>query len=134
MRSKTEDAEVVGAPGEKERLSVSALRERIRADLARRGVSPEFADAAIAGLEAASFRIPRSAYHATVNGVALAWAAHERSQEQLRQGIGDLRQLHRLMDDFGGELKKLDEAVKILAATLGRMRKRTGGEDVGTLH
>jgi prefoldin subunit 5 len=55
----------------------------------------------------------------------------DRARQRLRR---DVDEIARLMEDFAAELEKLDEALKTLAAYLGRMRSRTGGEQERVLH
>ncbi len=100
------------------------LRERIRADLKQLGVSSIFRDAMLGPLEKAMSQQSPESYQALLMGVAIAQRGHKRAEDSLHQGFENLREVQQLMDSFGGELKKLDEAVKILAAYVERMRSR----------
>jgi len=51
-----------------------------------------------------------------------------------REGLRDLGELARLMEDFGAELAKLDEALKTLTAYLGRMRAQADPHERRVLH
>ncbi len=46
----------------------------------------------------------------------------------------ELDELQRLMAGFAGELRKLEEALRILDAYLARMRTQTGSSKGHTLH
>ena len=46
----------------------------------------------------------------------------------------DIEELDRLMQGFSGELRKLEEGLKTLAAFLERMRKRTTPSGTDSIH
>jgi len=46
----------------------------------------------------------------------------------------DIEELDRLMQGFSGELRKLEEGLKTLAAFLERMRKRATSSGSDTIH
>jgi len=54
--------------------------------------------------------------------------------DDARDRLRDLGELARLMEDFGAELAKLDEALKILTAYLGRMRAQADPQERRILH
>jgi hypothetical protein len=99
------------------------MRERLRRDLEARGIDPIFVDAVMARLGRAG--AGGAAHAAILDGVAAAYRAHQKGQENLRRSLRDLSEMSRVMEDFGAELRKLDEALKMLAAHLGRMRARS---------
>lgn len=102
--------------------SPRATRERLRRDLEARGIDPIFADAVVARLRRAG--ADDGAHAAILDGVAAAYRAHQKGQENLRRSLRELSEMSRVMEDFAAELRKLDEALKMLAAHLGRMRAR----------
>ena len=50
------------------------------------------------------------------------------------KGAAELDELQRLMTGFAGELRKLEEALRILDAYLARMRTQTASSQGQTLH
>jgi hypothetical protein len=110
------------------------VRDRLRRDLEARGVDPLFADAVLTRVALVSSDASEPSWEAIVEGVEVAYRVHRNGQESLRRSLRDLSELSRLVDDFGGELKKLDEGLKMLAAYLSRMRKQVRSEGRQILH
>jgi len=110
------------------------VRDRLRRDLEARGVDPLFADAVLTRVALVSSDAAEPSWEAIVEGVEVAYRVHRNGQESLRRSLRDLSELSRLVDDFGGELKKLDEGLKMLAAYLSRMRKQVCSEGRQILH
>ena len=110
------------------------VRDRLRRDLEARGVDPLFADAVLTRVALVSSEASEPSWEAIVEGVEVAYRVHRNGQESLRRSLRDLSELSRLVDDFGGELKKLDEGLKMLAAYLSRMRKQVCSEGRQILH
>jgi len=110
------------------------VRDRLRRDLEARGVDPLFADAVLTRVALVSQDAAEPSWEAIVEGVEVAYRVHRNGQESLRRSLRDLSELSRLVEDFGGELKKLDEGLKMLAAYLGRMRKQVCSEGREILH
>ena len=110
------------------------VRDRLRRDLEARGVDPLFADAVLTRVALVSSDASELSWEAIVEGVEVAYRVHRNGQESLRRSLRDLSELSRLVDDFGGELKKLDEGLKMLAAYLSRMRKQVCSEGRQILH
>jgi len=135
-------------------LGGMAIREkrtqRIRADLERRGVSADFSRRVSEGLEPFTEELAPEVYEAVLSGVTMAYGVHRRRESPPLEGgsppLGrregmegaapsrvELDEMQRLMRDFGNELRKLDEALELLAAYLTRMRaQRPAG--ARTLH
>ena len=110
------------------------VRDRLRRDLEARGVDPLFADAVLTRVALVSSDASEPSWEAIVEGVEVAYRVHRNGQESLRRSLRDLSELSRLVDDFGGELKKLDEGLKMLSAYLSRMRKQVCSEGRQILH
>jgi hypothetical protein len=110
------------------------VRDRLRRDLEARGVDPLFADAVLTRVALVSSDASEPSWEAIVEGVEVAYRVHRNGQESLRRSLRDLSELSRLVDDFGGELKKLDEGLKMLTAYLSRMRKQVCSEGRQILH
>jgi hypothetical protein len=110
------------------------VRDRLRRDLEARGVDPLFADAVLTRVALVSSDGAEPSWEAIVEGVEVAYRVHRNGQESLRRSLRDLSELSRLVEDFGGELKKLDEGLKMLAAYLSRMRKQVCSEGRQILH
>jgi hypothetical protein len=112
----------------------AGVRDRLRRDLEARGVDPLFADAVLTRVALVSSEASEPSWEAIVEGVEVAYRVHRNGQESLRRSLRDLSELSRLVEDFGGELKKLDEGLKMLAAYLSRMRKQVCSEGRQILH
>ncbi len=112
----------------------AGTRERIRADLERRGVLPSYSNAISSHLERVSEALSPKAYEAVLASVVLAHGGRRAEAEPSAARPHDLSELQRLMNGFAGELRKLDEALQILSAYVRRIRKsaRVAGRD--TLH
>ncbi len=104
------------------------LRDRIRADLQRLGVDLAFSESILQRVEILHARLGPARYEAILAGVATAYGVHRRGQENLRQKLRDLSEIQRLMDATAGEIKKLDEALRVLTTYVGRIRRQSAGE------
>jgi hypothetical protein len=100
-------------------------RDRIRADLAARGVAPEFCEALSARLQSQVESFDAPSYLPLLDGVAAAYGVHEEASEALSSRLRELSEIERLMSSFAGELSKLDEVLNVLTAHVGRMRTST---------
>jgi hypothetical protein len=108
--------------------------ESIRSELERRGLSEEFARAVTAQLEPFSADLAREQFDAVLSGVALAYGVHRRKVEAFRRVAAELDEVQHLIGCFGSELRKLDEAIEILAAYAARLRHHTAPPPERTLH
>jgi hypothetical protein len=107
------------------RDDVPTARDRIRADLAARGVAPEFCEALSERLQTQVESFDAPSYLPLLDGVAAAYGIHEETSEALSNRLRELSEIERLMSAFAGELSKLDEVLNVLAAHVGRMRTST---------
>ena len=101
----------------------------IREDLERRGVSSEFSGPVSARLAEIAGDLSATEYAAVLEGVATAYAVHRQCESQ--NARAEAREIHRLVQDFAVELKKLDEGLRILSAYLVRMRERSRSRNSG---
>jgi hypothetical protein len=99
--------------------------KKIRQDLEKLGVAPEFSLPVSEQLERFSADLSRDSYDAVISGVAMAYGVHRKGLQGVRQTARDLDEVQRLMGGFASELRKLDEALRTLAAYVARMRKQT---------
>ncbi|MEE8580985.1 MAG: hypothetical protein V3T33_05285 [Myxococcota bacterium] len=114
-----------------------AERDRIRYDLEQRAVGSDTAQDLAARLEERLASLTPEHYEAMLDGVAVAWeqAVSDREVEEVRRrNQRELHELGRLMGNFIGELSKLDEALKVLAAYLSRMRRNASRHWTRRLH
>ena len=100
-------------------------REAIRRELEARGVAEGFARAAADALFPFAEDLEGDRWKAVLSGVTLAYGVHRRSIESFRKTAQDLEEVDRLLGSFGTELRKLDEALEILAAYVARLRVQT---------
>lgn len=104
--------------------------DRCRRELESLGVDTGFAEAiapSLVELSVASDTVPaRSGFLA---GVVAAYAVHRDALERLRRSLREVSEVGRLLDAFGGELEKLDEALRTLSAYVERMRSQTAPAD-----
>jgi len=124
--------QAVAEPALRKSTPVDRHRERIHADLRRRGVAAEFS-ASICDRLAPFFEdLTPELYDAVLSGVAMAYGVHRRGVESSRANGPSVREVERLMGGFVSELRKLDETLETLAAYVTRLRTQTGPDD--TLH
>ena len=99
--------------------------KRIREDLEKLGVAPEFSRSVSERLERFSAELTPDTYDAVLSGVAMAYGAHRKGLGHFKKTARDLDEVQRLMGGFASELRKLDEALRTLAAYVARMRRQT---------
>lgn len=122
------------ASGRAAEKSCAAPRARLRAELERHGVAPELAEAVAAQLAELAPALPGARAEDLVAGAALACAVQGARQPAADRAARDLDEVQRLMTAFVGELRKLDEALQILATYLARIKARTAPGPSGPLH
>ena len=105
--------------------------EHICHDLEDRGVPRSFARPLAERLAASE--PTDEAYEGLLTGAVLAYTVHHQSLLGLEKSASDLGEIQRLMTDFSQELRKLDEALEVLAAYVVRMKSQTEGSG-HTLH
>jgi hypothetical protein len=111
--------------------------ERIREDLEKLGVAPDFSRSVSERLERFAADLAPDSYDAVLSGVAMAYGIHRKGLQGFKKTARDLDEVQRLMGGFASELRKLDEALRTLAAYVARMRRQTANRAVPqhrTLH
>ncbi|MCC6642004.1 MAG: hypothetical protein IT386_12660 [Deltaproteobacteria bacterium] len=109
-------------------------RIALRRELERRGVSEELAERLASELAAACTSLTPEARRGALTGMALASAVHREHAEALRRSQRDLAEIERMMAGFATELKKVDEAVKILSTFVGRIREQSAADPDRIVH
>jgi len=95
--------------------AASRPREALRRELEQVGLAPDSAVVLAEQLERLAGALPAREYRALVDGVLLGQRASRPSTPEL----------HRLLEDFAAELKKLDEGLRLLTSFLVRLRDQT---------
>lgn len=113
---------------------VSHVRDRIRQELDRRGVSPELAGALALRLEQLVTALGISGCQAVCSAALAASGAPEVLPGPLARSANELNEIQRLLGAFVGELQKLDEALQILTTYLARIRDQAKAAVSGTMH
>lgn len=109
-------------------------RGRIRADLESRGVSSSYSDPVAERLEEVALDFSSSEYSAALEGVAAAYDVYREDCEALAHSSRDIDEIQRLMQGFAGELRKLEEGLRIVSAYVLRMHSKASRERRGLLH
>jgi hypothetical protein len=97
-------------------------RQDIERDLERLGVTAELRDALCQRLEPIAPTLSEDAYQAALVGIAAASDVHRVGEAALERSMGDLREVQRLLGAFSDEMRKLDEALRVLSTYVQRMR------------
>lgn len=103
-------------------------RAGLRRELEARGVPSELAASLAGDLAALADGWSPDARRGALTGVALAAAVQRDQSEAYRRSQDDLAEVERLMRAFATELKKVDEAVKILSTFVTRVREQAAPE------
>jgi hypothetical protein len=123
-----------GQINRRESAPVAGRRERLRADLEGKGVSPGFSERLARRLERLRCEPGSDGYAAALEGAAAAYDAYRGEAERLEDRMRDVEEIQRLMQGFSGELLKLDEGLRILSAYVLRMHNRATRDSGGILH
>lgn len=100
-------------------------RQQIRRDLERLGVGEELRDALCRRLEPIAVTLSEDAYQAALAGIAAADEVHCVGEAALERSMGDLREIQRLLGAFSDEMRKLDEALRVLSTYVQRIRTKS---------
>jgi hypothetical protein len=123
-----------GQIGRRGSARVVGRRQRIRADLENKGVSPEFSERLAQRLERLRREPGSETYSAALEGAAAAYDACQGDAELLEDRSRDIEEIQRLMQGFAGELRKLEEGLRIISAYVLRMRNRATRDCDGAFH
>ncbi|MBW2269731.1 MAG: hypothetical protein JRH16_14255 [Deltaproteobacteria bacterium] len=106
-------------------------------DLAReleaRGVAPAFA-IPVAERLAEDDALCGRRREAVLEGVVAAFGAHQLDYEALEQSARNIDDIQRLMHGFAGELRKLEEGLRVVSAYVLRMHDKANREVSKRLH
>jgi hypothetical protein len=122
------------APAEEAAPRGEGALARIRNDLASLGVSAAFSDPVATRIAALCPELEASTYAAVLDGVAVAYDAHRTHCDDLVHRSRDIDEIQHLMQGFAGELRKLEEGLRIVSAYVLRMHSKARGERGRTLH
>jgi hypothetical protein len=112
----------------------AAAIARTRAELAQLGVAEPTLAVLSRRLAPMIRGLSEEAATAALAGAALAHRIHAEQEGAMRQTLRDLGEMHRLLDAFGGELCRLDEALRGLSREVRRPRARLAPASVRQLH
>src|SRR5262245_14774273 len=109
-------------------------RQRIRADLERSGVAEHLAEPFAERLAEIAPDLSASEYHAAILAMTAAYEVVQRDAGDLEGRCRDVREIQHLMQGFAGELRKLEEGLRIVSAYLVRLRTTADGTPGEQLH
>ena len=112
----------------------ATLRDRIEADLVQRGVSAPFSAPVAARLAERCSQLETPAYEAALDGVAAAFTVYSEDCEALERSARNIDEIQRLMRGFAGELRKLEEGLRIVSAYVLRMNDKATKDRRSLLH
>lgn len=123
-RSMTEQSEAQPPAG---------LAAELSQELEARGVAPGFAEPVAEHLAAGDV-MSGPQREAVLEGVVIAYAAHQLDYEALEESSRNIDEIQRLMRGFAGELRKLEEGLRIVSAYVLRMHDKASGEISKRVH
>lgn len=100
-------------------------RSRIERDLERLGVAAATRDMLTERLVALAPTLSEVGYQAALAGALVAHDLHAESARHVERSVRDYQEIQRLLSIFGAEMKKLDEALRVLSSYVQRIRGRT---------
>ena len=109
-------------------------RKRIEADLVERGVSVYFSAPVAARLVARFGHRDGEEYDAALEAVAAAYEVHRGDCDALEDSARNIDEIQRLMQGFAGELRKLEEGLRVVSAYVLRMHKKATRDRGELLH
>ncbi len=109
-------------------------RARVQRDLESLGVSAAFSAPVADRLAGLRPELGDDAYAAVLDGVTVAFDAHRSHCEAAAGRVRDIVEIERLMQGFAGELRKLEEGLRIVSAYVTRMHTKAGTERESLLH
>jgi hypothetical protein len=110
-------------------------RARIERDLDALGVAAPLRDLLAARLASIASGLSEDAYRAALAGAAAAHDAHRHGEEARERSARDTQEVQRLLGVFSGEMKKLDEALRVLSRYVQSLRTQPPArEPKATMH
>ena len=109
-------------------------RQRIRADLERRGVAQHLSEPFSERLVEIADGLSASEYHAAILAMTAAYEVVQREAGELEMRCRDVREIQHLMQGFASELRKLEEGLRTVSAFLVRLRAAADGNPGGQVH
>ena len=106
---------------------------RLVEDLEARGVALEFA-LPVAEHLAAGDELRGRRREAVLEGVSAAFSAHALDYAELEQSARNIEEIQRLMGGFAGELRKLEEGLRIVSAYVLRMHDKASSDLSKRMH
>ncbi|MDJ0868938.1 MAG: hypothetical protein QNK03_22710 [Myxococcota bacterium] len=107
---------------------------RVQRDLESLGVSAAFSAPVAARIAGLRPELGEDTYSAVLDGVTVAFDAHRSHCDSLAGRVQDIDEIERLMKGFAGELRKLEEGLRIVSAYVTRMHTKAGTERERLLH
>lgn len=107
---------------------------RTRAELAQLGVVEPTLGVLARRLAPMIRGLSGEAAAAVLAGAALAHRVHAEQEDAMQQALRGLGEIHRLLDAFGGELCRLEEALRGLSREVRRPRARVAPPGARQLH
>lgn len=120
----------VGRPGAED----DSAAQRIVRELERRGVAPGFALPVAERLASAGDPPDAAMREATYEGVRAAYEAHRNDCEALEESARNIDEIQRLMQGFAGELRKLEEGLRMVSAYVLRMHDKANADVTRRIH
>lgn len=99
-------------------------RARIERDLDRLGVAADAREILCRRLEVLAPALSEEAYQAALAGALVANDLYAQSARHVERSVRDYQEIQRLLSVFSAEMKKLDEALRVLSAYVQRIRTR----------
>ena len=106
---------------------------QLASELEARGVAAEFA-VPVAERLAEGDELRGRRLDAVLEGVAAAYAAHQLDYEVLKQSARNIDEIQRLMAGFAGELRKLEEGLRVVSAYVLRMHDKASSDVSKRVH
>lgn len=102
--------------------------------LIEQGVSVEWARCLATRLAPLHADLGPGSAEAILRAASVAFQVQAGAHSHVERSMRDVREVERLLGAFGGELKKLDEVLEVLAAYAQRMREKPAKSANRTLH
>ncbi len=122
-----------GAPVQSGAQPAMCAATQLASELEARGVAAEFA-VSVAERLAEGEELRGRRLDAVLEGVTAAFAAHQLDYEVLEESARNIDEIQRLMAGFAGELRKLEEGLRVVSAYVLRMHDKASSEASKHVH